>query len=71
MARDIAGLFADLLHTSGNDVFNRPGIDARTVNQSGQHMRKEVHRMGLGEHASRSTLTEWCAYDIDDVCGTT
>jgi hypothetical protein len=34
-------------------------------------MREEVHRVGLGEHASRSTLTEWCAYDIDDVRGTT
>jgi hypothetical protein len=34
-------------------------------------MREEVYRVGLGEYASRSTLTEWCAYDINDVRGTT
>jgi hypothetical protein len=35
VARDVACLLADLLHTSGNYVFNSAGIDARTVNQSG------------------------------------
>jgi hypothetical protein len=34
-------------------------------------MREEVHGMGLGKNASRPTLTEWCANDIDDVRGTT
>jgi len=34
-------------------------------------VREEVYRVGLGEYASRSTLTEWCAYDINDVRGTT
>jgi hypothetical protein len=71
MAGDVACLLADLLHTSGNDVFNSAGIDARTVNQSGQDMREEVHWMGLRECTPRPTLAEWRAYDIDDVCGTT
>jgi len=71
MARDVAGLFAYLLYAPCDDIFNRAGIHTGAINQSGQHMREEVYRVGLGEYASRSTLTEWCAYDINDVRGTT
>jgi len=35
VARNIAGLFTDLLHTPSDDIFNSAGIDAGAVNQSG------------------------------------
>jgi hypothetical protein len=71
MTGDVACLFADLLHTSSDNVLNGTRINTSAIDQSGQDMREEVHWMGLRECTPRPTLAEWRAYDIDDVRGAT
>jgi hypothetical protein len=62
---DVAGLRADRVDAAPHDVIDRGRVDARAVDQRGQHVRAQVDRVHLGK--SPTPPTDGSTDCLDDV----